>query len=369
MISSLQKHIVLFCAAVALLASCKDSGSPASPVLKVRKNATTLTAEEKKDFVDAVLKLKTMPSPYDTRFSYYDQFVAWHVEAFRCYGGAQMAQFPAHMGPGFLPWHRQFLIMFEEALSKAAGKPMSLPYWDWTEDGALEKIFSDSLMGGFGSADQDYAVATGPFRKGNWTVSVFESLDVDSLWSPVDSEPDSTAWLVRAFGQGTSYTMPTPGDVELALSMPYYDVEPYDATSDTTKSFRNVLEGWRGITGMVCDNEAMSVVSGPGRRSTHHNVVHVLIGGVFTNSEGKDKLGTMAQSASPNDPVFFLHHANIDRLWTIWMTRHGKAYAPTMSMDGHGLYDAMKPYSLIGLTVRPVDMLDSKTLGYKYDKE
>jgi Common central domain of tyrosinase len=31
-------------------------------------------------------------------------------------------------------------------------------------------------------------------------------------------------------------------------------------------------------------------------------------------------MGTMA---SPNDPVFFLHHANVDRLCAKWQAQHG----------------------------------------------
>ncbi|MEW2081037.1 tyrosinase family protein [Streptomyces sp. NPDC005283] len=39
----------------------------------------------------------------------------------------------------------------------------------------------------------------------------------------------------------------------------------------------------------------------------------------------------MASASSPNDPVFFLHHANVDRLWEGWMNRQGRTYLPTMS--------------------------------------
>jgi len=41
-----------------------------------------------------------------------------------------------------------------------------------------------------------------------------------------------------------------------------------------------------------------------------HDRVHVAVG------------GNMDTSASPSDPVFFLHHANIDRLWYQWQQAH-----------------------------------------------
>jgi len=37
-----------------------------------------------------------------------------------------------------------------------------------------------------------------------------------------------------------------------------------------------------------------------------HNAVHRAVG------------GNMAQANSPSDPIFFLHHANIDRIWSEW---------------------------------------------------
>src|SRR5262249_15682315 len=42
-----------------------------------------------------------------------------------------------------------------------------------------------------------------------------------------------------------------------------------------------------------------------------HNNVHRAVG------------GTMNSSSSPADPLFWLHHANIDRLWSIWQAKPG----------------------------------------------
>lgn len=35
--------------------------------------------------------------------------------------------------------------------------------------------------------------------------------------------------------------------------------------------------------------------------------------------------GNMSTAASPSDPLFFLHHANIDRLWAQWQAAHPAA--------------------------------------------
>lgn len=50
----------------------------------------------------------------------------------------------------------------------------------------------------------------------------------------------------------------------------------------------------------------------PQFESAPHNPVHNLIGNV------------MATMRSPNDPIFYLHHANVDRLWHAWALPDGK---------------------------------------------
>jgi hypothetical protein len=57
-----------------LISSCQKSKFDENS-LRIRKSVTALTAQEKADFVNAILKLKTTPSPYDSKYNYYDQFV------------------------------------------------------------------------------------------------------------------------------------------------------------------------------------------------------------------------------------------------------------------------------------------------------
>ncbi len=97
--------------------------------LLIRRNGKELSAAERETFVNSVLALKRKPSPWAHGLSVYDTFVLWHRDAFGC---GVMA---AHMGPAFLPWHRQFLMMFEQEL-RAIEPEVTLPYWDWSVDNA-----------------------------------------------------------------------------------------------------------------------------------------------------------------------------------------------------------------------------------------
>jgi tyrosinase len=64
-----------------------------------------------------------------------------------------------------------------------------------------------------------------------------------------------------------------------------------------------------------------------------HNKVHNYIGGYGAHAA---PWGNMTNNFSPVDPVFFLHHSNMDRLWDVWtrkQMRLGLPYLPTKPGD------------------------------------
>ena len=292
--------------------------SPVGQEMIVRKNAKHLTAEEKKAFTDAVLALKAKPSPWDPELNAYDQFVFWHLEAFECDNMA------AHMGPAFLPWHRGYLWLFEQQL-REIDPSVSVPYWDWTVDREIDSyLWQDDLMGGDGDPNDNFAVHSGPFQQGQWEITLFDETDDERFHH-----------LIRNMGVGElAPDLPTVEQVEEALAMETYDTAPWSEQSDHTVSFRNYLEGWRECGPSVCSTDGSTDY--PDCTGSHdmHNRVHLWVSGemMFSHEGGhEDKegpFGTMAWNSSPNDPVFFLHHANVDRIWTQWMERHGRVYEP-----------------------------------------
>jgi tyrosinase len=67
--------------------------------------------------------------------------------------------------------------------------------------------------------------------------------------------------------------------------------------------------------------------------------------------------GDMAGAASPTDPLFWLHHANLDRLWSQWQKKNPQQNPPNLT-------ETLKPKPLFGVKVS--DVLDITALGYRY---
>ncbi|MDH6143648.1 tyrosinase [Kitasatospora sp. GP30] len=346
-------------------------GSPSGRVL-VRKDVKDLTRQEKHDYVEAVHRLKRMSSPFSCDLSYYDEITSWHLEVHRCglYG---------HMSPVFLPWHRALLLIFEAALAEAAGGPIAVPYWDWTDPSSTAAVLADDFMGPYGAPEDDYAVLSGPFRRGAWEVTVH---------GPPSDDPAQFTYLVRA--AGTSFIapeLPTAADTQAALSRPVYDVAPWDLSSDPEQSFRQYWEGWIGFAGHgVCVDDIMQPTEGsdPSKAALiNHNRVHFYVGGMFEPSSavkvyGEGYLaakfgvpgavyGTIVPASAPNDPLFWHLHSNVDRVWARWQECHPDAYRPVtggpypQNLDDP--FDVLAPYTRYK-TVRSVQ--DIHDLGYRY---
>ncbi|WP_161981697.1 tyrosinase family protein [Streptomyces sp. TM32] len=349
----------------------READGPPRHVL-VRRDVKDLTRKEKGEYVEAVHRLKRMPSPYSARLSYYDEITSWHLQVHRCglYG---------HMSPVFLPWHRALMLLFEAGLARAAGKPIAVPYWDWTDQSSTDAVLADDFMGPYGAPQDDYAVLSGPFRRGSWELTVH---------GPPSDDPAQFRYLVRAPGTASiAPDLPTAADMRTALSRPVYDLPPWDLSSDPEQSFRQYWEGWIGFEGHgVCVDDIMQPTTGGDVSKisvANHNRVHFYVGGMFTPSSavtvhGEGYLasqlgltgavyGTIVPASAPNDPLFWHLHSNVDRIWAQWQEKHPDGYRPVsggprpQNLDDR--FDVLAPYSRYK-TIRSVQ--DIRALGYRY---
>lgn len=282
--------------------------------MRTRKNVKALTETEKSNFVNAVLALKKKPSnlhPGITGFSRYDDYVEVHREATQ-----------AHGGPAFLPWHREFILQFENDLASIDAS-VSLPYWDWTDASEAANPLHADFLGGNGSG-ADQIVANGPFAGDRWKLSVKE-------------DPGDSSSLQRDIGtDSTAAAPPTIGLQNAVLNVPTYDCAPWKGVTNT---FR-----WQCETAL-------------------HNLMQRFIG------------GTMDTTTAPNDPLFFLHAANIDRLYAVWQGLHQASahFLPVTGAPGQNLNDPLV-FSAVGrsafeTTATPASVVNHHTLGYRYDTE
>lgn len=316
-----------------------------------RKNAENLTAKEKDAFLDAVMILKLKGNPKSGRW--YDTFVQWHQATLFSYLTTFAANKVvaktragfisyAHSCPAFLPWHRALLYMFEKDLQEVSGdSTMTLPYWDSANGlGADSAVFQSDFLGGNGDKSKEWKVQDGRFGevKGVW------NLNVHTTTKYKGRTVDGDGKLRRAFGVIAKDHIPVPappknGIVKLPTQAEVtatYEIEEYDAAQRVKgkKYFRPTIEGIHGIP-------------------------HLWSGGWG--------IGSIADlSTSPNDPLFFLHHSNVDRWFAKWQANNPEVsypiHEPIKGNVGQTNDYPMLPFG------RPIrDFWDLSRLGYEYE--
>lgn len=158
---------------------------------------------------------------------------------------------------GFLEWHRFYITYFEQICGELIGdSSFALPYWNWTHDRGLlpEPFFGDNPL------NVRYWDDPSDYRSPLWgRISTVGARQLSATEGLQDN--DSFSELV------------TESYIESIRRQSVY------------RRFRRMLE------------------------SSPHGAVHVMTGGVN---------GHMSSGLSPLDPVFWLHHCNVDRIWAEW---------------------------------------------------
>lgn len=234
-----------------------------------RQEWRALSRLEQKGYIQAVQCLMQRPSAISPNTSVFDDFAYTHSRS-----GAS-----SHYKTSFLAWHRYLVLLYEQALKRHCGYSGVHPYWDWTidaDDLARSPLWdADNGFGANGVEERPGVV------RGNCVVDgPFAS--TDRYWIDFDNGTlvNRPHCLSRGFasGEARSYLQRVlkPTFVESLLDAPTYD------------SFFATFE------------------------NTTHNAIPSFIGGDF------------AMPTAPNDPVFFLHHTQVDRLWWLWQQRDPK---------------------------------------------
>lgn len=171
----------------------------------------------------------------------------------------------------FLPWHRAYTAMYERVVRKLTSNPgFAMPYWDWTSNPLMPQMF---------------LTPTTPDGKPNWLC--------------VTEQGWTRTWPANK-------PMP-PEIVGPAVLKDILNAQGYENFGTSRNPAQNNLDpSWvprgGGAQGIL--------------EARPHNLVHNNVG------------GWMPTASSPRDPLFFMHHSNIDRIWALWNVNHTNSTNP-----------------------------------------
>jgi len=277
------------------------------PTKRVRKELLSLTRNEKDVFWRAMAAMRQSGS--------WDEIMWVHADKINF-------NF-AHLTDAFLPWHRQYLLMMEDALRSTSPEAncIAIPFWDWTKDAASplkSPVFTEEYYGGTGFAtpgNPKKCVQSGPFSN--------KILGNDCLQRDLNA---AGYFATRE------------------------EILNVVASNDNFREFSRALE-------------------------LFHDTVHRFIG------------GTMTLDNSADEPLFFVHHSFIDMIWAAWQDCHDYDIVPAASVRSNsnvfmgGIetgslgtiintdYMNVMPYRLSHFNpqIAPVNMHSSVAIGVEYD--
>lgn len=203
-----------------------------------------------------------------------------------------------HGNPLFLPWHRAYLYMLEQALQDRV-PGVAIPWWDWSSPASRE----EGIPAAYALPETDGA--PNPLFAADVGLPPDMIALVRSRLPGAISDDDPPRTLRDPDSPGD---LPDAATVQALLEAPTFE--------DFSLRMEDV-----------------------------HNFLHVWVG------------GSMAQvPTAAFDPIFWTHHAMVDRLWYLWQMRH-PGQTPSAQLMGQ----VLAPFRM---TV--ADTLNINDLGYDY---
>ncbi|KAI5055007.1 hypothetical protein GOP47_0030152 [Adiantum capillus-veneris] len=227
----------------------------------------------------------------------------------------------------FLPWHRWFIYFHERILGKLLRDPsFSLPFWDW--DNQIDGNFIPIVFNDKNSALYD------SYRDATHSPPTLIQLDGGD---GIRERSEIVAQNLLEMYQ----VMVVPSTADVFMGGAFRHGDNY-SSSDTQQA----------AIGGIMDN-------------TVHSRVHWWVGDPV--QPNRSDMGTFSTAA--RDPIFYAHHANVDRLWEIWRT--SLPGGPRQVFTDPDFLDASFVFydenaNLVRVTIR--DSLDNEKLGVKYSK-
>ena len=251
----------------------------------------------------------------------------------------------------FYVWHRGYVGYFERTIrALSSDDSFAMPYWDWTQLPQIPDGMFDGVLTPTGAAFEAYtgnlAVFTAfikPALTTYWNgmsaaqhaqLNTRGYIAFDDLWNDVTGYSASNQFGVS----GNEAFAITCGARYLSRDNPKFDAKTaYDVSSKVIdagllpKVFNtaDISQSFTSSKTLSHNTQPSGATKFSVLEGLPHNKVHNYIGGVGPVDPGP--YGNMTNFLSPVDPVFFLHHSNMDRLWDVWtrkQMRLGLPYLP-----------------------------------------
>ena len=260
--------------------------------MRTRKSIFALNATEIAELRLAFKRLRALPATDPRRW-----LAQANVHCWNCSGDSSTIP-DVHGNWAFMPWHRDFLYQIEKILGQLVNNPkFALPYWDWNTADDPSCTTGSHL----GIPPPYFPKTAGTPRASN------------SLW---DCFRDETA----------------------TAKMPSTSVGPTRVNNILTT--RNTFPLFFGGP-----NTSSALWPGP------HGYVHLWTADhTIDPSSPKQDMGVLETAA--RDPLFWAHHANIDRLWDVWISMHGQPAYTSDFLAQHWTFwsSAPSPFKLVTMT-------------------
>ncbi|KAI1300345.1 hypothetical protein F5Y03DRAFT_386082 [Xylaria venustula] len=281
-----------------------------------------------------------------------------------------------HVSILFPTWHRPYLVLYEQTLYNIvqfiaslwppeeldrvqdAAKRFRIPYWDWAAAPPLGESVLPLSIGGSSTVN-----VSGP----NGMQSISNPL-FSFTFKPFNGSifPDSpyNKWNET---KRAPYPTTDPNAISnnsfvaasLDSHLPSYQQRLYNLFANYPNYTHFSNEGWIGQSNNGTYDSIESL----------HDSVHTIGGG------GWGHLAIIAYSAF--DPLFFLHHANVDRIFAMWQVIHNDTYViPTAATyathtQNQGAVEdirtPLKPFFVNDTSFWTSDMVrDLEIFGYTY---
>lgn len=210
-----------------------------------------------------------------------------------------------HQSWFFLPWHRMYLVEFERIIGSLIDKQdWRLPYWDYNADSSLASSSRWNVPPEF--LDPPDPNANPLFVQRRKTKLTKEEREWETALRAREFASPANTMVANGFGGG-----------EIAAPQQFGGART------------GTLEG------------------------QPHNTVHRIIGGLMGNP-----------FSAGFDPLFWLHHANIDRLWEVWLKQGRRNPRLSSWLDTSFSF----PTADGGRETRRIsEVVKTEPLGYAYD--